>query len=318
MSTSTLWRLAGATVRGSLHIREGLPRQDAISWRPDDGTAAARVIVAVADGHGNAASFRSDIGAEFAVQASLRIQQEACERYGHEPSRMKEYLESQFATALVGAWRLMVTDDLQSHPFLDDEIKRLAPQEKKMVDGNNYYAYGSTILTVVIDSTYMAFSQLGDGDITYVVDTGDAGLLFPANKELVGGSCESLCLDDAAKRFRTRFQVLSGRPPALVLLTTDGYKKSYDSEEEFLQVGKDILSMLKKEGIGVVSSQLEGWLNSTSSDGSGDDITLGIICRDDLLREGNQSKAPHPSSSDALRDDFFATFTSSTLTTHEK
>src|SRR5206468_9019924 len=44
------WRVAGASRRGSAHVRSGLPNQDAIKyWASTDGNTA---VLAVADGHG--------------------------------------------------------------------------------------------------------------------------------------------------------------------------------------------------------------------------------------------------------------------------
>src|SRR5438552_3532580 len=57
------WRVAGATCRGSSHVRSGLPNQDAIEyWASPDGNTA---VMAVADGHGTALCFRSEAGSRF-------------------------------------------------------------------------------------------------------------------------------------------------------------------------------------------------------------------------------------------------------------
>ena len=62
------WAVAGASVRGALHVRDGLPNQDALlTWVSDD-PAAPVAIVTVADGHGGARHFRSAIGARLAVE----------------------------------------------------------------------------------------------------------------------------------------------------------------------------------------------------------------------------------------------------------
>jgi hypothetical protein len=74
-----------------------------------------------------------------------------------------------------------------------------------------------------------------------------------------------------------------GSPPALILLATDGYANSFVNEEAFLQVATDIWEIIRDEGLATVTENLEGWLERASQEGSGDDITLGLLCRLDLL-----------------------------------
>ena len=74
-----------------------------------------------------------------------------------------------------------------------------------------------------------------------------------------------------------RFQVLSGLPPALILLSTDGYARSFRREDDFLRVGSDILELIRTEGFKKVSGYLESWLRESAMAGKGDDATLGVI-----------------------------------------
>jgi serine/threonine protein phosphatase PrpC len=71
------WRVAGRSVRGASHQRRGAPNQDAIIWAPDHG---GTVILAVADGHGSRASYRSGTGSALAVQVVSEVLQEIPER----------------------------------------------------------------------------------------------------------------------------------------------------------------------------------------------------------------------------------------------
>jgi hypothetical protein len=64
-----------------------------------------------------------------------------------------------------------------------------------------------------------------------------------------------------------------------VLLSTDGYANSFASPDAFLKVGRDYLDMLRTEGAEEVAKNLPAWLEETSQNGSGDDITVGIIYR---------------------------------------
>ena len=60
------WTVAGASVAGSAHIREGLPCQDSHAYRElPDGT----LLIAVADGAGSAP--HGGLGASLAVAAAI-------------------------------------------------------------------------------------------------------------------------------------------------------------------------------------------------------------------------------------------------------
>lgn len=67
--------------------------------------------------------------------------------------------------------------------------------------------------------------------------------------------------------------------PPMILMATDGYAASYGNEADFLKIGKDYLDMIQTQGWDTLKQQLPRILAETSTRGSGDDITLGIIKR---------------------------------------
>ncbi len=75
------------------------------------------------------------------------------------------------------------------------------------------------------------------------------------------------------------FQALAGTSPALILAATDGYANAYRDEVGFQQVARDFWAMLREEGEEAVKPHLREWLNEASQQGSGDDITAGILWR---------------------------------------
>ncbi len=98
------------------------------------------------------------------------------------------------------------------------------------------------------------------------------------------------------------FQILEDAPPALILISTDGYANSFISEEAFLKVGTDILKLIRSDGLDEVDSNLETWLAEASHAGSGDDTTLAIICRMEVLKESEDSMPGKPQVSEANGD----------------
>ena len=78
--------------------------------------------------------------------------------------------------------------------------------------------------------------------------------------------------------FSREFSTVDAVAPALILLSTDGYPNSFRDEAGFLQVGSDILRLIRENGLASVNDQLAGWLRDSTRAGSGDDVTLGILC----------------------------------------
>ena len=63
----------------------------------------------------------------------------------------------------------------------------------------------------------------------------------------------------------------------MILLSTDGYANSFSDEAGFLRVGTDILEQIHTHGVDWVKKSLHEWLCTATKQGSGDDITLGIL-----------------------------------------
>jgi len=134
-----------------------------------------------------------------------------------------------------------------------------------------------------VAESFILYLQLGDGDILTVSERGEVTRPLPDDTRLFADQTTSLCIPEAWRDFRIRFQGLTGAPPALILLSTDGYANSFVNEAAFLQVGGDIWDLLRAQGLEQVQASLVGWLTEASEKGSGDDITLALLCRTELL-----------------------------------
>lgn len=283
------WRVIGRSVRGAAHVRAGLPNQDAIRWLPESGTGLP-LILAVADGHGSARCFRSDVGSRLAVHTATEVVQESLESLPEAPSfsAVKRWAEEHLPREIVRRWRDVVAGDLLAEPFTSAELERLDTRlgldERRQIALDPILAYGATLLAVLVTESFILYLQLGDGDILTVSETGEVSRVpLPADERLFANATTSLCSPDAWRDFRSYFQVLSGPPPALIMVSTDGYGNSFRDEVGFFQVGTDILDLIRADGLGAVYESLETWLAEASQEGSGDDITLGIISRMDTI-----------------------------------
>jgi serine/threonine protein phosphatase PrpC len=286
------WRIIGETVPGASHLRAGIPNQDSILQLRESGRDLP-LIVAIADGHGSPKCFRSDKGSRFVVKKSAQIVSEFLdERRGkfdlaEIESKGKEY----FPKEIVKQWRKAVEDHLKDNPFTEDEFKKLEEKSgassRLLVEENPLLAYGTTSLTVALEEEFALYLQLGDGDILNVSAGGEVTKPLPEDVRLLANETTSMCLPKAEKDFRFFVQKISReQSPAMILLSTDGYLNSFSSEAGFFQAGTDILSMLGSEnGFEGVSENLKSWLEEATQMGSGDDSTVAIIYRPDVLKK---------------------------------
>jgi serine/threonine protein phosphatase PrpC len=278
------WRVIGSSVRGAAHLSSGAPNQDAIHWLPEDG-AGPPVILAVSDGHGSPKCIRSDIGSRLAVTATAKVLQDFLKSQDDQTnlSATKRMAEDRLPQTLVRAWKEEVNAHLQENPFTAEEgeclIVQEGPSARQTLEATPFLAYGATILAAVVTESFLLCLKLGDGDILLVDSSGGATIPLHRDERLIANETTSLCLPDAWKEVQIRLLPLMEDAPAMVLLSTDGYSNSYQSETDFLANGNDLLQMVRSKGLDQVSAELGSLLEDLSRRGSGDDITLGIIKR---------------------------------------
>jgi hypothetical protein len=276
----TQWQALRASVCGAAHRRVGLPNQDAVRIARcalADGDFATALALALADGHGSAKCFRSQQGARLAVAVALR----AAGRLplAASPSQRKRWAEEQWPLELVRAWQAAVARRLERRPFTAAEFAALDEHGRQQVDRQPTLAYGSTLLSVIVAPAFILYLQLGDGDLLTVAADGTVTRPLPPDARLIGNETTSLCATRAADDVRVYCQTLAGAPPALILAASDGYANAFRDDGGFRQVAHDLWAMLRDEGEAAVSPHLRGWLDEASRQGSGDDISVGILWR---------------------------------------
>lgn len=301
-STEIGWEVFGASVRGASHVRSGLPNQDAVAWESSYNSNGAFNIVAVADGHGSAKSCRSDRGARLAVQIAVELLHEFQQRLGGPKNlaEVKRASEVDLPRSIVQHWREAVAAD---EPLTMPELDRLTAKDRSAVEADRHVAYGATLLAALVTDRFALYLQLGDGDVLAVSDEGTVSRPLPPDERNFANETMSLCSTGSTggkhlpsagagawSEFRQRFQPLE-RPPALVLLSTDGYANSFRSDGDFLKVGADLLSGLRAEGVEEVKNNLPEWLSLASAEGSGDDVTLALIYRRPVPSKADDNKS---------------------------
>lgn len=220
-----MWSSFGMSSQGSLHMRCGLPCQDACLCRQNDQC----FIAAAADGHGSPRHFRSGKGAEFACTAAC----ECLEAFAnHHPA---DVLPDQsdilsLKARLVQVWRARTEACTEENPWTAEELaaqkKHLSPEafEALIQNRSSYIPYGSTLCAVMVTPGYWLALQLGDGDVVMAYEDGSFHWPMPESKVNQGRFTASLCMDDPMQDFR---HCMSKEVPAAVMAYTDGVEKAF-------------------------------------------------------------------------------------------
>lgn len=232
------------------------------------------VVLAVADGHGSSAHFRSDLGSRWAVEEFAD-----CARPFAEEAVRRGDTPRQWSVLRAGARNL-------SQEVVHRWRQRVLLHERNAPSGGGlpgpggrppaepeYAVYGSTLVGAVVTGRLLMCWQLGDGDLVVVGETGEPEAPFYTGPEY-GDETESLCEPEAWRRMRLHWQPFtSGGPAPAVLLSTDGLSKSFADHQGFLSFASGVRDRVARQGLPAVRAQLTDWLERAAAH-SGDDTTL--------------------------------------------
>ncbi|MBM7555495.1 protein phosphatase 2C domain-containing protein [Halanaerobacter jeridensis] len=285
------WIVTGASIKGANHGRRGLPNQDAIKWETENGN----LVMAVSDGHGSLKHFRSEIGSKLAVKAAVEIMLEEVDVGNLTDdmlNKIKTRVKDKLPQRIVNQWRDKVKEHYQNNLFSLDRVaqaKLMKLEEekgiakRKKIEDNYIKAYGATLLIVLITEKFSLYFQLGDGNISILAEDGKK-MLFAAEEQF-GPATNSLCMSEASNKVKISLIPFSEELPLFILLSTDGYINSFRNDKDYFKVIDDFIDLAKHHGIEYINENLSQWLEKTSQQGSGDDITLGLVYNQNLFDE---------------------------------
>jgi hypothetical protein len=159
-----------------------------------------------------------------------------------------------------------------------ERYSRKEPSKKKCNEVEiDLTFYGTTLLGFLITESFCFALQLGDGDIL-CVNSGGQTTPFIETDKILGTETYSISSEKAWENviIEMRNQA-TDEFPVLFIISTDGFANSFVSDEEFMKTGADYLELLKEYGENEIKDNLKNWLNETTQNGSGDDITLVLI-----------------------------------------
>ncbi len=253
------------SVCGRTHRNTGKPNQDSLNIK----FTKMGIAIAVADGHGSALSFRSQIGSKLAVKVAV----ESGNTLAESGLRGADFL-AQWSKSLVSAWAREVLGNLKKHPFEDSEVAALNKRHTSALASNALFAYGTTITAAYLVDDLFHIINLGDSDA--LIKIGDkVNNVRLVDERMVGGMTYSLATEGCVHKFAA--EAIRKTDISSIMLATDGYQNSFVSKSDFEKVIVDIENIYHKNTHLNIHSQFETWLKDTSDNGSGDDITAIIL-----------------------------------------
>lgn len=283
------WRAIGESVIGVTHARDGRVCQDA--FRVDVSTPGV-VVVAVADGHGQAKSFRSQDGAIIAVEVAVdTLVNFAQSKPGESDGafRARKDLAAHLPRVVAQTWRERVQEHSERHPFSPDELALLGdrfsivPDQPMSPDACRavWRAYGSTLLAVLVTGPYALALQIGDGLLMAAGASGDECEVLDPDALNFGTSTTSLSDEDAEVRLRWRIIPHEGDYPILYWLCTDGYEKAFRADDLAGVCLEYREAFRQPDGWRVIKENLAEGLHQASARGTGDDATAAFLFFDE-------------------------------------
>jgi serine/threonine protein phosphatase PrpC len=280
----------GCSRRGASHIRSGKPCQDAHSILLGSLSGYPHLIAAVADGHGDKRHDFSQYGSSLAVKVAVDELFAFYSLFGFEKSliSLKNTFKADFPRRLGRRWRDSVLEDAKS---------RLGENPDNLINGNEIFSrYGTTLLVALAIPDVFLIGQIGDGNILVLRRDESLEVIFDKDDSLVGTETYGLSSSESHKLWHTAALDRSGGE--ILVMATDGIADSFQNSTEFHKYIKNMQKILKEHGLKKGATWLPGWLDDLSQKGSGDDMTLTLVCSDAF--EGESSN--YPKDSEARHD----------------
>lgn len=278
------------SIRGYSHKLSDIECQDhSISWSGGEYVAAI-----VCDGHGGAKYIRSSVGSRTACcvgkklisefMRGLRSSKELNRKFSSSVDEREKML-SQLTRAIIQEWNKCVLEDSKSTPLsCDSKFELLTDDERQDILNEPTKAYGSTFVAAIMREDFYIILKLGDGNVCLVRGGSNVDFAEKYSPELKDDSLQfnlttSLCSAHADVDFRYAFRTFDPRELHGIVLTSDGVINSYTNEESFLSLIRNIYLSFSSREEDNAETELRDFLATLSQRGSGDDLSVAILCR---------------------------------------
>lgn len=266
------------SVRGASHDKTGLVCQDSSAHKVTERYAVA----VVADGHGSKKHFRSNLGSQFAVEATIEAIDTYFEDYdnfvANFPKNHRMIIKNIQKQAIYN-WNEKVNDHLSKNPVTEDEKKPFTEEEFENIPPESYY--GTTLIAGIAAEDFTFGIQIGDGSLVAIFDDGEAIMPMEYNEAAPANVTASMCNSNAATMF-SGFYVENKKLIAMYA-STDGLYTSFGSEYDFLDYHTIITSQLSN--LETFKTVIVNNLTKRSHFGTEDDISLSCVYNEDMIAD---------------------------------
>ena len=272
----------GCSVIGASHMRKGKVNQD--SFYCTNNHSKSPIVVALADGHVGNKYIRSHIGSYFAVQTIATIVAQNT-LLSLDANQQLEDLVDHIKSRFLLAWQQKIAAHILEEPLTEDEqaflTENCGQDIFKQIIANPKGIYGCTFVCAIIYDGIWLLLQCGDGDILGLYNNEQVKVLTYEDPRNIANQTMSL---GAITSYRdiSHIILIGEGIPTLVALFTDGVKNSFDEKtaiDRFYKIPSLINSELKANSysIEVVIEPIKKMLEQITENGSGDDVTIGIV-----------------------------------------
>lgn len=274
------------TVIGHLHIQKNIPCEDSSDNFSDQ--EGRYHIAIVADGHGDPACFRSEIGSQIAVEVSKASLQNFAEMFFSSESNMQSKLAfpkerrqamKQLTDFIISQWTSRVLQHLEENPPAEEDWEKIGDKKAEYLEGKHLeHIYGTTLIAALMVSNWLILMQQGDGRCDVFYEDGTVDQPIPWDDRCFENVTTSLCDEDAAQRIRSQVIDTSLYPVIACYLGSDGVEDSYRTMEGTHVFYRELSCELVERPGTEFEDYLEGYFPDFSRNGSGDDVSVaGIV-----------------------------------------
>ncbi|MBR5165501.1 MAG: protein phosphatase 2C domain-containing protein [Ruminococcus sp.] len=266
------------SVKGASHEKTGLVCQDSSAYKVCDDYA----ICVVADGHGSKKHFRSNLGSQFAVEATIstidRFYEDKKSFEESFPKNHKKIIRS-IQKQIISDWNKLVEEHINNNPVTEEEKSKFTEEEFAAIPPESYY--GTTLIVGVAGKNFTFGVQIGDGTLVALFDDGKAVMPMEYNEAAPANVTASMCNSNAAGMFSAFYR---DKQKLIAMFTsTDGLYTSFGSEFDFLDYHTIITSQLND--VENFKNIIVNNLTKRAHFGTEDDISLSCIYDSELLAE---------------------------------
>lgn len=278
------------SVTGHLHHIKDLPCQDSSFSYQDEFCH----IAIVADGHGDPACCRSDIGSKLIVDITATQLKSFAYSLTEEntpqilqdllrPKSQKKILRT-LTDSIIAKWYQEIESHLSQHSLTEKELQQSGNYTALYAEGKRLpHIFGTTLIAALWLKDFLILIQQGDGQCNLFLENNTLSQPIPTDPRCHENVTTSLCDTDVPSAIRTHVIHLKETPVTACLLGTDGVEDSYPDLTGNFIFYKELLLQFSKDNFQNPDPYLSDYLPLFSENGSGDDISVAGILKPSTL-----------------------------------